>query len=154
MAKTIVIEDEGARFLVRFVSKYDRYGLKMRLTHNKDEPLIEFYDYDLDHDYDGDDRLGQFVSRYYVDTLATDEYSPPFSQTSRHGLCLYGGVPKWSVSGSGMNKVMRFIEEQVAIGEIQPSTWRAPGVTDNFRDLRAKSEDGYRLSAKEQEAQP
>ncbi len=154
MAKTVVIEDEDARFLVRLVSKSDRYGLNMCLTHNKDEPLIEFYDYDHDHDYDGDNRLGQFVSRYYLDTLATDEYSPAFSQTSRHGLCLHGGVPKWSVSGRGMNKVIRFIDEQIAIGEIHPSRWRSPGAPDNLRDWRAKTEDGYRFSADQGEAQP
>ena len=131
MAETTIIEDEGARFLIRLVWKSDRYGFNMCLTHDGDEPLIEFYDYDHDHAYDGGNRLGQFVSRYHVDTRATDDYGPAFTQTSRHGLCLHGAVPKWSVSGPGMNKVMRFIDEQRAAGAIQHGALPAPGLTES-----------------------
>ena len=44
---------------VRIVEKGDKYGLKDGLTHEGDEPLVEFYDTRYEHT-----NLGQFVSRY------------------------------------------------------------------------------------------
>ena len=87
-------------FNVRLVEQGDKYGLNLSLTHDEAEPLVEFYDasYDFDKDESGK-VLGQFVSRYYMSTLA-GEYNGTF------GLCLDGGsADEWSVDANSMNLV-------------------------------------------------
>jgi hypothetical protein len=90
-------------FNIRIVSTGDRYGVKDCLANNK-APMIEFYDARFTHTAD-DDR-GQFITRYYLETL-TDSGCPD-------GLCLDGGVPAWSVSPEGMKQVIAYIEEATA----------------------------------------
>ncbi len=41
--------DLGIPMIARFVRKGDRYGLDGCLTHDEDNPLIEFYDARYDH---------------------------------------------------------------------------------------------------------
>lgn len=84
------------KFTVRFVNNGDKYGLDFCLTHDKDEPMIEFYDarYPLTE-------FGQFVSRYYVKSLR--------GHTAR--LILDGGIPEWTVSSDGMKQVQNLIEQ-------------------------------------------
>lgn len=87
-------------FNVRLVEQGDKYGLNLCLTHDEAEPLVEFYDasYDFDKDESGK-VLGQFVSRYYMSTLA-GEYNGTF------GLCLDGGsADEWSVDANSMKLV-------------------------------------------------
>lgn len=87
-------------FNLRIVNTGDKYGLNDCLTNNK-APMVEFYDSRHPHT-----AFGQFVTRYYVETLL-DSYYP-------HGLCLDGGVPAWSVSAEGMQQVIEFIEGATA----------------------------------------
>lgn len=54
-------------FNVRLVKQGDKYGRDDCLTHSKANPMIEFYDARQDPAKFGD--RGQFVSRYYVETL-------------------------------------------------------------------------------------
>lgn len=89
----------GRRFHVRAVLRGDRYGLNDCLTHDEDKPMIEFYDLTYANQKIWDER-GQFVSRYYAETLLEGD-------TSR-GLCLNGGVPGWSVDAAAMNLVLAF----------------------------------------------
>jgi len=84
------------KFTVRFVNKGDTYGRDFCLTHDKDEPMIEFYDARYPHT-----EFGQFVSRYYVETL----------RGHTGGLILDGGIPAWTVSASGMEQVQNLIEQ-------------------------------------------
>ena len=84
------------KFTVRFVNKGDTYGRDFCLTHDKDEPLIEFYDARYPHT-----EFGQFVSSYYVETL----------RGHTGGLILDGGIPEWTVSASGMKQVQNLIEQ-------------------------------------------
>ena len=65
----------------------------------RDAPLVEFYDRRHPHTPDG-----QFVSRYYLDTLMDDAGSPV-------GLDLYGGVEAWTVDG----KTMMFVRAWLAL---------------------------------------
>jgi len=110
MSHTSIIKDAGQTFLIRIVNKGDRFGSQLCLTHNEDTPLIEFYDHDFDFEYDGNQKLGQFISRYYISTLRSSEYSSPFTTKSKHGLALNADIPEWSITPAGMNKVMAFIE--------------------------------------------
>lgn len=84
---------------VRLVQRGDAYGLHDQLTHDKDEPLVEFFDTRYAHT-----PLGQFVSRYYLGTLLSCE----------DGINLDGGVPAWSVSAAGMAIAMPWLRAMQA----------------------------------------
>jgi hypothetical protein len=92
----IVRNSSGREFYVRVVFEGERYGLNDCLTHDKADPLIEFYD----RAHVGGDfgPRGQFVSRYYASTLA--EHEPGV------GLALNGGIPVWSVDGVALAPVV------------------------------------------------
>ena len=59
------ISENGVPFNARLILKGETYGLNDVLTHDKPEPLIEFYDARYMHT-----KFGQFVSRYYLSTIA------------------------------------------------------------------------------------
>jgi len=90
-------------FNIRIVNTGDKYGVNDCLTNNN-APMIEFYDARFTHGADG--ARGQFVTRYYIETL-TDSGCP-------NGLCLDGGVFAWTVSSDGMRQVLEYIEEVTA----------------------------------------
>ena len=92
------------KFNVRIVRKGDKYGLNNCLTHDKDEPMVEFYDNRYPHT-----EHGQFVSRYYVATiLGTDRYG-----SGEGGLCLDGGNrDQWTVSAQDMDTVREYLKNQ------------------------------------------
>lgn len=89
---------------VRLLLKGEHYGQDGVLLHEKDEPLVEFYDAEQDKDKFGP--WGQFVTRYYIVTLLSREHlGMP--------LCLHGGYPNdWTVSGEHMSLVERWLEVQ------------------------------------------
>lgn len=98
--KSIRIED----FNVRIVAKGERYGLNDCLVHDKDEPLVEFFDAAQDHTVFGP--LGQFVSRYYRSTLIESK--------NHDGLLLDTGAPHWQIGAEGLRAVKEFIGNVVA----------------------------------------
>ena len=73
------------KFNVRLVNKNDKYGREWCLTHNENEPMVEFYDSRFS---DLNTGLGQFVSRYYVSTMMEVE----------NGLNLDTGIDDWEIS--------------------------------------------------------
>jgi hypothetical protein len=82
--------DSSMTWAVRIVELGDKYGLNSCLTHNQDEPLVEFYDTRYEHtDY------GQFVSRYYLRTMLD----------GNKGVSLDCGVADWTVYQSCMNRI-------------------------------------------------
>ena len=91
-----------SNMMVRIVEKGDGYGQynqkteKFAFTHEKRDPLVEFYDLDTDWKPFG----GQFVQRYRMSTLL---------ERDSGGLPLDDGVPKWSVSANEMNQVRQFL---------------------------------------------
>ena len=98
------------KFNVRIVRRGDQYGLNGCKTHEKDEPLVEFYDSRYEaNSWSG---FGQFVSRYYVSTL--------LKHSDRHGLTLHGGVPQWSVSATDMARVVQYLKAECP--DVQPCT--------------------------------
>lgn len=88
------------KFNVRVVNIGDKYGLNDCLVNNK-APMVEFYDLRFTKCAD----RGQFVSRYYVDTILDG---------SDCGLCLDGGVPDWTVSAQDMGTVRDFLKKVTA----------------------------------------
>ena len=73
------------------------------------KPLVEFYD--LRYPFapimigkDGELK-GQFISRYYAETLLMDA-----KRLERFGLCLDGGIPGWNVDDESMNAVLGWIQ--------------------------------------------
>lgn len=84
------------KYLVRIVNRGDRYGLNDCLTHLEDKPLVEFWDTRYKHT-----PRGQFVSRYYVNTLLN---FPRY-----HALDLMGGVEGWTLTTTEVDQVRRFL---------------------------------------------
>lgn len=71
-----------------------------RLTANEaGAPLLEFYDAQYPHT-----PHGQFVSRYYLETLLQN-----CDQADR-GLCLHGGEPTWQISGKSLGLCLSWAE--------------------------------------------
>ncbi len=93
---TIHNSETGIPFTMRLVRKGDGYGRDLALIHDKDEPLVEFYDarHACDRTAEKGGEYGQFVSRYYAKTLRT--------RNAGTGLNLEGSVPDWTVDASGM----------------------------------------------------
>lgn len=93
-------------FNVRILRKGERYGLNDCLTHDEEAPLVEFYDFRYHNDDDW--KRGQFVSRYYAETLfenVIDRYL--------YGLQLYGEVPEWTVPQEQMRQIMHWLESEL-----------------------------------------
>lgn len=89
---------DGIPFRVRVVRKGDSYGLNDMLTHQEDEPMVEFYD----ARYDFSPGRGQFVSRYYLRTLRDRNYLH---------LQLEGGVRDWWVSRENLLAFFSSLED-------------------------------------------
>ena len=79
---------KGVQFNVRLVEMGDAFGLNDMLIHEKDEPVVEFYDARQMHT-----RRGQFISRYYLETLL--DGNPVY------GLILMGDEPEWRIDFEG-----------------------------------------------------
>lgn len=88
-----VTNSEGRTFLVRVVHKGDRYGLDDKLTHDKADPMVEFYDLSYPDKFGP---RGQFVSRYNAFTLSKVQ----------GGLNLCGHEPVWSIDAEAMLPVV------------------------------------------------
>jgi hypothetical protein len=100
-----VINDVGRAFNVVLVRKGDAYGRNDCLTHDAEDPLVEFYD----ATYEADDRFylgrGQFVSRYYLRTL-TD-------RKVRRGLDLCGHEPAWKISSQNVADALVAVDAEL-----------------------------------------
>jgi len=82
----------GVPFNSRIVKMGEKYGLDFCLTHDENEPLVEFYDARYPHT-----EFGQFVSRYYYSTLSEDP---------GQGINLDGGIDDWFVDGHQKDKAL------------------------------------------------
>lgn len=73
--------------------------LKENITFNviNDNGIISFYDARF---IEGFTEYGQFISSYFVSTFFERGYS---------GLCLDGGIPDWTVSADGIEKVKQWV---------------------------------------------
>lgn len=112
-----VTNDSGRSFNVALVRKGDRYGLDDCLTHEKDDPMVEFYDatYAGTKDFGP---LGQFVSRYYWSTLTgQDTYSRCDHRLGSPGIDLCGYVPEWKVTGQNVVAACAAVERALTEGK-------------------------------------
>lgn len=98
-----ITNDKGRRFFVRFVYQGERYGLDDCLTHESPDPMVEFYDATYSEANGGKfGERGQFVSSYYVSTLAKHNVALPAT-----GICLDGGNREaWSVDTEALRPVI------------------------------------------------
>jgi hypothetical protein len=86
------------KYNVRVVQVGENYGRNDCLVNDK-APMVEFYDARFDQsDWMG---RGQFVSRYYVDTILDGNYP--------NGISLYGSEPAWTVSADEMRQVKQYL---------------------------------------------
>ena len=94
------------KWIVRIVRQGDKYGATMSLTHDDPEPMIEFYDstHPTFHVMGG-----QFVARYYINTLFPD--TEKRSWGDRGGLSLMGHEPAWTVDADTMRNIAWYINE-------------------------------------------
>lgn len=90
-----VTNSNGLSFNVRIVRKGDTYGRNNCLTHDEDKALVEFYDTRFPHT-----SLGQFVSRYYADTMLN---------RGPRALDLDSGIPSWTIDDDAMTVVHRWL---------------------------------------------
>lgn len=99
-----VYNANGCPFHVRIVRAGEHYGLEDCLTHEggRDVAMVEFYDASVGPKFFGE--RGQFVSRYYVDTLLKH----------RGGLTLDGGVPEWVLDAGAVEQAQRHVRHELA----------------------------------------
>lgn len=109
-----VVNDAGRVFNVRIVLKGESYGLDDCLTHDKDDPLVEFYD-NTYRDKLAFAQCGQFVSRYYLSTLAA-------SCGLMHGLALHGGEPVWTLNGKNVLMAVNYAQNRLE----NKNPWHGP----------------------------
>lgn len=93
-----------APLAARLVMPGDSYGATGSLTHDSDDPLVEFYDARYPHT-----PYGQFVSRYYLSTLA-DRKNDPRSQNA--GLDLDGGIGDWTATATTTNNATEWAQQE------------------------------------------
>jgi len=99
-------ETSGIVFNVRILEPGQVYGRNHALENDSGRNLIEFYDSRYEFDRDTQDNvLGQFVSRYYMETMI--DRSKTFAN---HGLSLDGGVPNWTIDAKGMEDLFNKLE--------------------------------------------
>ena len=86
-------------FVCRVVFRGDSYGLNDCLTHKESQPLVEFYDsrFQLTP-------RGQFVSRYYAETIL---------KHNGGGLSLYGSEPCWSLNAEQFKTARDYVTDQI-----------------------------------------
>jgi hypothetical protein len=94
----------GFPVTVKIVRQGETFGQKGCLVHDRDEPLVEFYDARY-AGKEGFDPEGQFISRYYVGTILERPHT---------GLDLYGGEPQWKVCADDMELVKLWLRQRLA----------------------------------------
>ena len=113
MHTTITNTCTGIAFTMRLVRNGDTYGLRHCLTCTTG-PLVEFYDtrYPFDVLPTGE-VMGQFVSRYYLETLLqnADEYE----SLGGRGLVLDGETSEWRIDPDGMRDAVATLKEWAGV---------------------------------------
>ena len=104
----------GRNWMVKLVMKGNKYGLDNCLTHDEDEPMVEFYDLHYPETFGPD---GQFVSRYNLSTilcegcpLSREDLMNSSARDPEVGINLDGGVDAWSMSGPCLTEVLEVIQ--------------------------------------------
>ena len=96
-----VINAQGRRFNVVCVRKGDRHGPGKALVHERDEPLLEFYD----ATFEGTNRFdpeGQFIMGYYASMILDLE--------SELGLQFHVSRPDWKLDLTSLQPLWDWIK--------------------------------------------
>lgn len=109
--------DNGVPFRARVVLPGDDYGAfrkgEWALKAEPDaKPLIEFYDQRHNHG-----PHGQFVSRYYLETL---QESVVQNAKSQSGLDLFGGEPSWKLDNASVAQAVEWAQAHVDHRQAHP----------------------------------
>lgn len=97
-----ITADHGVRFNVRILREGDPYGASRALFwEHEDRPGVEFYDTRY---VEGFTPLGQFVSRYFVDTI--------LAMAAFGGLHLLTSEPSWKIDGQSMRVVREWLSHE------------------------------------------
>lgn len=116
---------------VKLVPPGATYGDKNNLTNTSGKTLVEFYDRSQDATlFPG----GQFVSRYYADTLLGRD---GWGGACTGGLSLYADIPEWTVKGEDMRPILAWLEQK----EDQRADQRKPSLADQVRGADARQKD-------------
>ncbi len=94
----IIYNHEGTCFGVRLIRKGEKWGLNDCLTHDREDPLVEIIDLDVDRTKFPD---GQHVSYYGRSTL--------LERGELVGLDMLGYEPKWKLDGAAFAQVYRWL---------------------------------------------
>jgi len=113
---TTVTTSAGRTFTVRLVEQGDAYGRDDTLTHREREPLVEFYD--ATHAGERFGPRGQFVSRYYLNTLTGEgSFSRDDLRVGLYGLDLHGGEPVWKLDAPATSAAVLWAAETAKGGD-------------------------------------
>lgn len=108
MANLMFVENhEGRQFAVKVLVKGDTYGRNRCVIWDEERPGIEFYDVTYAGE-DGFDEIGQFVSRYYLET---------FIEHGANELHLWDDIPQWTITTNNVFKIRTWIKQQVISGK-------------------------------------
>ena len=111
--ESLRFESHGVPFSARIVRTGERYGLQMALVHTKSEPMLEFYDARFDNEK-FTPGLGQFISRYYAESIINIDNSPHRTQgRPRDGLTLDAGIWDWRIEGPDLDIVKNWARERL-----------------------------------------
>ncbi len=94
------------RWNVRIIRQNERYGRRNCLVHKESDPLVEFYD--TKQKDDDEWKNGQFVSRYYAETVFENCYN-----TYKYGLQLDDGIEDWYVDPHDMSAIFRWLRREL-----------------------------------------
>ena len=108
--KLLVKNKNNTEFLVKVVLEGDTYGRNKCLTHDKSEPLVEFYDYGrssnrIRNPYWGED--GKLISRYFISYLLSDD----FKEDGSHQINLHPNIDEWFIDSEAMKPVIEWLEK-------------------------------------------
>ena len=117
--------EDGKSWRVKLVLKGDKYGLDNCLTHDKDEPMVEFYDLSYPETI-GED--GQFVSRYSLGTIlfegcgfSRQQLMNAEERNPKYGIDLQGNVDGWEMSADCLTEVLEQIKILYIKNQLAPS---------------------------------
>lgn len=117
--------EDGKSWRVQLVFKGDKYGLDNCLTHDKNEPMVEFYDLSYPEKF-GED--GQFVSRYCLGTILFENcpidrknLMKAEERNPKYGIDLQGNVDGWKISADCLTEVLDQIKILYIKNQLAPS---------------------------------
>ena len=87
-------------WIVRIIRDGDKYGLNSQLTLTG-KPQVEFYDTRYEHT-----DFGQFVSRYYVETLLARPSG---------GINLDAGIDSWKIYSDCYARITAWLKTQIEL---------------------------------------